>query len=120
MLDLKKLKIQSYRNILLVNFPGDIDPGIRSTKTGAEVIIYYIGQIGDVRKFIDLCNSTPLPKNNRTIMVYRKGRTDGVGRDTIISPFRKKHHKGFALKAPMLCSLSDELSAFVLSKVSEP
>jgi hypothetical protein len=48
-------------------------------------------------------------------MVYRKGRKDGVNRDSIFLPFRKD--KNFTLKAPMLCSISKELSACVMGKV---
>lgn len=69
-------------------------------------------------KFVRLVESTALPKENRTILVYEKGRSDGVNRDSIIGPFRSKEVKGFKLRAPMLCSISDTLSAFVLSKES--
>jgi len=50
-------------------------------------------------------------------MVYKKGRKDGVNRDYIFMPFKENIHQGFKLKAPMLCSLSDELSACVMCKV---
>lgn len=114
-MDLKKLRIDKFKNVQLVNFPKDIDLGIESTTKGVKVIIYYIDKLDHVKKFVKLCGSTKLPKENRTIMVYRKGRKDGVNRDSIFLPFRKD--KNFTLKAPMLCSISDELSACVMCKV---
>ena len=98
-----------------MNFPKEFNPGMRSTDVDIEVIIYYIDRLDDVKKFVKLCLSTPLPKENRTIMVYKKGRKDGVDRESIFLPFRKDRR--FALKAPMLCSLSDDLSACVVAKV---
>ena len=113
-MDLAKLKIGSFRNIRLVNFPKEIDLGIKSTGRNTEVIIYFIDRMEDVGKFVHLCDSTRLPEDNRTIMVYRKGRKDGVNRDSIFLPFR--NDPGFKLKPPMLCSISEELSACVMSK----
>jgi len=117
-MDLKKLKLEKFRNIQIVNFPKDIDLGISTTDENVEVIVYYIQQIEDVQDFVKLAESMHLPKENRTILVYEKGRQDGVNRDSIISPFQTNRIKGFKLKQPMLCSISDKLSAFVLSKES--
>ncbi len=114
-MDLKKLKLEKFKNIRVVNFPREFDPGIPSTAKNTEVVLYYIDKMTDVDKFVKLCISTPLPKENRTIMVYQKGRSDGVNRDSIFLPFRKD--KRFTLKAPMLCSLSDDLSACVMARV---
>jgi hypothetical protein len=114
-MELKKLRIDKFKNVQLANFPKDIDLGIESTTKGVEVIIYYIDRLDDVKKFVKLCGSTKLPDDNRTIMVYRKGRKDGVNRDSIFMPLR--NDKRFALKAPMLCSISEELSACVMGKV---
>lgn len=114
-MDLKKLKLEKFKNIRSVNFPKEFDPGINSATKGIEVIMYYIDQLTDVGKFVKLCTSTQLPKDNRTILVYRKGRKDGVNRDSIIGPMRKD--KRFTLKAPMLCSISEELSACVMARV---
>ncbi|MCW3789714.1 hypothetical protein, partial [Plebeiibacterium sediminum] len=69
--------------------------------------------------FVELSNSSNLPKENRTIMVYKKGRKDGVNRDSIFIPFKDQVYKGFKLKAPMLCSISKELSACVMCKEIE-
>ena len=115
-MDLKKLRIEKFKNVQLVNFPKDIDLGMRSATKDVEVIIYYIDWLDDVKKFVKLCISTKLPKENRTIMVYKKGRKDGVNRDSIFMPFGS--NKNFMLNAPMLCSISDELSACVMSKVT--
>jgi hypothetical protein len=115
-MDLKKLRIEKFKNVRLVNFPKGLDLEISSATKNVEIIIYYIDQLDDVKKFVKLCASTPLPKENRTIMVYKKGRKDGVNRDSIFMPFG--NNKNFTLRAPMLCSISDELSACVMSKVT--
>lgn len=114
-IDLKKLKLDKFKNVRVENFPKEFDLDIESTNNDVEVIIYYIDQLSDVGKFIKACTSSPLPKENRTILVYRKGRKDGVNRDSIFGPLRKD--KRFTLKAPMLCSISDELSACVMGKI---
>ncbi len=114
-MNLEKLKLKNFKNIAVLNFPKEFDLGIKSTKENVEVVVYYIDKLTDVRKFVAFCNVTPLPKENRTIMVYRKGRSDGVNRDSIFLPFR--NNKSFKLKAPMLCSLSEELSACVMCKI---
>lgn len=115
-MDLKKLKLERFKNIRLVNFPKGVDLGIKSATGSVEAIIYYIQRIEDLQRFLDLVNSTSLPKENRTILVFEKGRKDGVNRDAVIGPFKTKKAKGFKLRPPMLCSISDSLSAFVLSK----
>ena len=113
----KKLKIESFANISLVNFPKGMDLGIKPAKDKIEVLIYYIDAIGDVEAFVNLSNRTELPEENRTIIVFKKGRKDGVDRDTIIAPFRNGKYSNFKLKAPMFCALSDKLSAFVMTKI---
>lgn len=114
-MNLEKLKLKKFKNITVLNFPKQFDLGIKSTKKNVEAVIYYIDELADVTKFIAACEATRLPKENRTIMVYQKGRNDGVNRDSIFLPFRD--NKGFKLKAPMLCSLSEELSACVMCKI---
>ena len=115
-MDLKKLKLEKFKNIQVFNFPKDIDLGVKSTKKNVEVIIYYIRQIEDLQRCLTLADSISFPKENRVILVYEKGRKDGVDRNSIIGPFKTKKVKGFRLKPPMLCSISETLSAFVLSK----
>ena len=117
-MDLNKLKLDKFKSIQVVNFPKDIDLGFTSTKENGEVIIYDIRQITDLQRCIRLADSTSLPKENRIILVYEKGRKDGVNRDFIIGSFKIKKVTGFTLKSPMLCSISDKLSACVLSKES--
>ena len=114
-MDLSKLKLDKFKRIKVLNFPASVDLGIVSTGSCIEVIIYFINKKEDIEKFVNLCNSTALPKENRTIMVYLKGNKE-LNRDTIITPFRKGKYQNFKFKAPMLCSLSDKLSAFVLAK----
>lgn len=114
-MDLNKLKLDQFNGYKIVNFPGDIDTGLESAKSNIQVVLYYIDKPEDVKEFVSLCNSLSLPRENRTIMVYKKGRKD-VNRDSIIGPFKEKKYPGFKQKAPMLCSLSKDLSAFVFSK----
>lgn len=114
-MDIAKLKIDKFKSIHLGNFPHDIDPGIKSFDKNIEVIIYYIDKLEDVDKFVKLCKSTPLPQENRVIMIYQKGRKDGVNRDSIFIPFRE--NKEFKLRTPMMCSISDKLSACVMSRI---
>ncbi|NQT60882.1 MAG: hypothetical protein HQ557_18085 [Bacteroidetes bacterium] len=68
----------------------------------------------DVADFVKIGNSELLTEENRAIMVYRKGRKDGLNRDTIFFLFKEGSCPNFKLKAPMLCSLSKELSACVM------
>lgn len=121
-MDINKLKISNFSKILLKNIPADIDLGISSTEDNPEVIIYYIeviiyyiNNIEDLENFVKFCNIISLPEENRTIMVYKKGQKE-LNRDSIITPFKSNEIKGFKLKAPMLCSLSKEYSAFVMMK----
>ena len=90
---------------------------MKSVDKDVEVLFYYIDAIADVAKFVKLCETADLAKENRVVMVFEKGRKDGVNRDSIFTPFRKGEYSGFKMKAPMLCSLSDKLSAFVQQKV---
>ena len=113
---LDKLKIEQFNSFSVKNFPESIDLGIESSDKNFDVVIYYIDAVDDVTRFVDFCNGASLPDDNRTIMIYKKGRKDGVNRDSIFGPFREGKFTGFKLKAPMLCSLSKELSACVMSK----
>ena len=115
-METSKLKLEKFKNIQVINFPEEIELGISSVENKVEVIIYYIDKIADVKAFVELVNASNLPKENRTIMIYKKGRKDGVNRDSIFMPFKDEIYKGFKLKAPMLCSISIELSACVMCK----
>ncbi len=115
-MDLSKLKLNKFRHFKIANFPRSIDLGLDSTDADIEVVIYYVASREDVKKFVSSCNSISLPKENRTIMIFQKGSKE-LSRDMIIGPFRKGTYPNFKLKAPMLCSISNEPSAFVLSKV---
>ncbi|WP_196887969.1 hypothetical protein [Aureivirga sp. CE67] len=114
-MEIHKLKLDKFNKINTYNFPEDIDLGIETTPENFEIIIYYIDQIEDVAAFVELVKNANLPKNNRTIMVYKKGRKDGVNRDSIFMPFKQEKYADFKLRAPMLCSISGELSACVMS-----
>ena len=109
-----KLKLEKFVSIKEVNFPKGIKTGLNSSGDNTDVIIYYIDKIDDVENFVKLCRNSNLPEDNRTIMVYKKGRNDGVNRDNIITPFKENKYPEFKLKAPMLCSLSKDYSAFVM------
>ncbi len=114
-MDLSKLKLGKLSNLRAVNFPADIDLGFENSRAPG-VLLYFIAKSDDIGDFVELCLRTKLPEDNRVVMVYRKG-NKALNRDTIIAPFRQGTHKGFKLKPPMLCALSDTLSAFVLQKV---
>ena len=116
-MDLKKLKIDNLNRILVRNFPEKYDPVIKSVNDKVEAILYYIDQIEDVKSFVELCDEADLIKNNRVIMVYEKGRKDGVNRDSIFNPFKSGLYDGFKITAPMLCSVTDKLSAFVQQNI---
>ena len=60
------------------------------TKENYDPLIYYVDKLEDVDAFVKLVDSSQLPKSNRTIIVYRKGRKDGVNRDSIFMPFRRE------------------------------
>ena len=113
-MDIHKLKLDKYSNISLVNFPQKYNLGIESVDDNIEAVLYYIDSAEDVHRFVAFCEAANLPADNRTIMVYEKGRKDGVNRDSIFLPFKEGEYPAYRLKAPMLCSLSDELSACVL------
>ena len=114
-MDLTKLKLGKLNRIKTMNFPNDIDLGVRNSST-PEVIIYFISEIKDIDAFVKTCMEAKLPADNRTIMVYTKGNKK-LNRDALIAPFKEGKYKEFRLKAPMLCSLSESLSAFVMQKV---
>lgn len=114
-MDLTKLKLGKLTKMSVLNFPADIDPGVTTSKA-PEVLLYFISRPGDVERFVQTCRKLKLPRDNRVVMIYRKGNKD-LNRDTIIGPFRAGHYKDLKLKAPMLCALSDSLSAFVMQKV---
>jgi selenophosphate synthetase-related protein len=114
-MDLSKLKLGKLSSIKSVNFPADIDIGSQNSRA-PDVLLYFIAKPEDVGTFVTLCRKTKLPTDNRVVMVYRKGNKE-LNRDTIIAPFRQGRHTDFKLKPPMLCALSETLSAFVLQKV---
>ncbi len=115
-MDIKKLKLDIFKNININNFPSDINLGIESTSKRIEVVLYYIDKLEDINNFIKLCDSLPLPDENRTIMVFKKGQKTGVNQNSIMGPFKEGKYPKYKLKAPMLCSLSDELTACIFRK----
>lgn len=114
-MDINKLKLNSFNRIMLKNIPDGMKLEVNPINDNPEVIIYYIDDLGDLEKFVKFCNSMELPKDNRTILIYKKGQKE-LNRDSIITPFKSGRIEGFKLKAPMLCSLSKEYSAFVMMK----
>jgi len=114
-MNLSKLKLGKLNRYKIINFPKDIDLGVENSSK-PEIIIYFISELKDVESFIKTCNDIDLPIDNRTIIVYRKN-NKLVNRDTIIAPFKEGKYKNYKLKPPMLCSLSDSLSAFVMQKI---
>ncbi|NQX91321.1 MAG: hypothetical protein HRT74_04155 [Flavobacteriales bacterium] len=114
-MDVHKLKLDSFKSIGAFNFPDDLELGLDLSPSNFDVIIYFIHQLSDVQDFLDLVRSAALPSKNRAIMVYKKGQKNDVNRDTIAAPLKELMNTEFKLRAPMLCSLSEEYSAFVMS-----
>lgn len=110
-MDYKKLKIEHFTNIAYFNFED------RDTEQYDEyqVIIYKINDLEDIQSMIEKVETLKMAADNRVIMVYRKGQKT-VNRDSIIKPFKNGEYLDYKMKAPMLCSLGKELSAFVLMK----
>ena len=111
----EKLKIQKFQTFAFVNFPNGLLN--QDNDANPEVIFYYVDSNEDVAKFAEYCNNAKLPKENRTIIIYKKGRKDGVNRDSIIAPFKAGKYPQFIAKAPMMCAFSEELTALILMKV---
>lgn len=114
-MDTAKLKLDAYKGIKEINFPEKYALGLATNEGDTDVIIYYIDEIKDVEEFVNLVKNSELPKDNRVIFVYEKGRKDGVNRDTIFAPFKDGTYSGFKIRRPAMCSLSPKLSAFVQS-----
>ena len=85
-----KLKLNKFKHIGIFNFPDTIDLEIETAKENYDVLIYYVDKLEDVDAFVKLVVLSQLPQSNRTIMVYKKGRKDGVNRDSIFMPFRRE------------------------------
>ncbi len=105
----KKLKIRKFSRIKCMNFHEVALSNVKNTNENPEIIIYYIDKVEDIFEFANYCKNQNLPNENRTIMVYKKRRKDGVNRNTIIEPFKNEEYPEFKLKAPMLYSLSNTL-----------
>lgn len=114
-MEIQKLKLEKFKTIGVFNFPSSIDLGLEFASENNDVIIYYIDKLEDIDMFVDFIKHKNLPKENRTIMIYKKGRKDGVNRDSIFKPFKEGKYTQFKLRAPMMCSISNELSACVMS-----
>lgn len=110
-MDYKKLKIDTFKSIGYFNFED------QSTEVFEcyEAVIYFIKELDDVKKMVELVKTLKMVENNRVILVYKKGQPL-VNRDSIIKPFKDGTYTEFKMKAPMLCSLDKTTSAFVMSK----
>jgi hypothetical protein len=113
-MDLYKLKIDKYQVKKAVNFPDALEISFEKMTGQTQVILYYIEKLSDVQKMIDCVKKENMAKDNRVIVVYKKGRKDEVTRDNIHTFFVDKN-VAFKNRAPMLCALSKELSAFCKS-----
>jgi hypothetical protein len=114
--DIEKLKLKKFSRFALVNLPKDLDIGVKAGAADPEVVLYYVASEADVSAFVSYCWSLSLPEDNRVIMIFKKGNT-AFARDQVAGPFKAGTYNGFTPKAPMLCALSDEYSAFVLIKI---
>jgi hypothetical protein len=115
-IDIEKLKLKKFGRFASVGIPGDLDIGVKDNAADPEVVFYYVASEADVSAFVSYCWSLALPEDNRVIMIFKKGNT-AFGRDQVAGPFKAGTYNGFKPKAPMLCALSDEYSAFVLMKI---
>lgn len=118
-MDIHKLKLDLNSNINIQNFPQSIDLGIESAKRRLNAVIYYIAIIEDLYKAISYADSLKLTEDNRVILVFSNNKNMGVSRNKIMAPFNAGKFPKYKLKAPMICSLSDELSACVFRRVAE-
>ena len=117
-MNLRRLRIDKFDHFQVLNFPDQYQLDIETSTNGIQVVIYYVDEIEDIQKFLEYNSSANLPEDNRTILMYKKGRKDGVNRDSIMIPFKEGKYPDYKLKAPMLCSISEDLSAIVLMKVN--
>lgn len=116
-MDLKELKLESLENVKVVNCPDNISLGIVSTDADVETVIYYIEKLDDVDAFVGLCSGLSLPDNNTIILLYKKGRNDGVNLESIFKPFLEKQHPNFKLKLPVLATLQPGyLGALIMNR----
>ncbi len=113
---LEKLKLKKFSRFAVMNFPKDVNPGVKGGDPEPEVVLYWVGTEADVGAFVSYCWSLSLPKDNRVVMVFGKG-DKAFGRDQVAGPFKAGTYNGFKLKAPMMCALSEEFTAFVLMKI---
>jgi len=116
-MDLHELKLESLKNIKVVNCPDNINLGIVSTDDNIKVVIYYIEKFNDVDAFVRFCSGISLPENNTTILLYKKGRHDDVNLNSIYLPFKEGKYPNFRLKVPVLGTLQpDYLGALIMSR----
>lgn len=116
-MNLKELHLDNLENIKVVNCPDNINLGIVSTDNNVEVIIYYVEKLDDVDSFVKICSEISLPENNTTILIYKKGRNDGVNLESIFKPFKEKEYPNFKLKTPVLGTLQPGyLGALIMSR----
>jgi len=113
---LKALKLDSLSRIKVINCPDNICLEIESTDEDINVLLYYISKIEDVADFVKYCSSIELPSDNTTVLLYQKGRLDGVNLEYIFEPFKVKKYTNFKLKLPVLATLSKNIGALVMSK----
>jgi len=110
-MDLKKLKIDTFKKISYINF---VEPKM-VTFDETEVIIYFLKTIEDIDKCVQYCDIHKMTTNNRIVLVYEKGQKL-LNPDSIIKPFKTGVYLNYKMKAPMLCSLDKKLSAMVFIK----
>lgn len=104
-----KLKIDKFNNFLQINMPEQYRFDLTDSDN-PEVVFYYINEASDVDELLSF--EFNLPEENRVIAIFEKGKKL---RDSL----RPIINNGFKMKAPMLCSLNDKLSAFCFMKVRD-
>lgn len=118
-MDIHKLKLDLESNIDVKNFPASIDLGIEPARRRFTAVIYYLNAIEDLYKAIPYCDSLKLPEDNRVVLVFTKGKNSSLNRNTLMAPFMAGKFPKYKLKAPMMCALSEELTACVFRRLDE-
>lgn len=103
----RKLKIEKFREFSQINMPIDYRFEIEESSK-PQVIFYFIKSHEDIKELLNY--EFDLPEDNRVIVIFEKGKK-------LRDELKPLINNGFKMKAPMLCSISDRLSAFCYMKV---
>lgn len=103
----RKFKIEKFNEFSQINMPIDYRFNIEDS-VKPQVVFYFIKSHEDVTELLNY--EFNLPEENRVIVIFEKGKK-------LREELRPLLSNGFKLKAPMVCSVNDRLSAFCMMKV---